>query len=97
MVPSVLCEALSRRLGRTVTLDELGFAVQLLSSHAALDWGADTLITLTDLGRVDLDMERRRILAAATYSVAALAVPEHRLTLTPDGTHQSRHPTQPIT
>jgi transcriptional regulator with XRE-family HTH domain len=74
--PSVLCEALSRRLGRTVTVDELGRAVQLLSSHAALDWHTDALITLTDLAEVDLDMERRRVLAATAYSVAALAVPE---------------------
>ncbi len=75
-VPVVLCEALSRRLGRTVTLDELGLTVQLLSARAALDWRADTLIALTDLGKVDVDMERRLVLAAATYSVAALAVPD---------------------
>jgi hypothetical protein len=76
-IPSgVLCEALSRRLGRTVTLDELGRTVEFLSSRAALDWRADTLITLTDLGKVDLDMERRRVLAAATYFVAAPAVPD---------------------
>ncbi|MFY9807931.1 MAG: helix-turn-helix transcriptional regulator [Pseudonocardiaceae bacterium] len=74
--PAVLCEALSRRLGRTVTLDELGRTVQLLSLRAALDWRADTLIALTDLGKVDVDMERRRVLAAAIYSVAALAVPD---------------------
>ncbi len=74
--PAVLCEALSRRLGRAVTLDELGLTVQLLSSRAALDWRADTLIALTDLGKVDLDMERRRVLAATTYSVAALALPD---------------------
>ncbi len=74
--PAVLCEALSRRPGRTVTLDELGLTVQLLSSLTALDWRADTLIALTDLGKVDVDMERRRVLAAATYSVAALAVPD---------------------
>lgn len=74
--PAVLCEALSRRLGRTVTLDELGITIQLLSLHAALDWRADTLIALTDLGKVDVDMERRRVLAAAAYSVAALAVPD---------------------
>jgi hypothetical protein len=41
-----------------------------------LDWCVDTLIALTDLGKVDVDMERRRVLAAATYSVAALAVPD---------------------
>jgi transcriptional regulator with XRE-family HTH domain len=74
--PAVLCEALSRRLGRTVTLDELGRTVQLLSSRAALDWRADTLIALTDLGKVDVDVERRRVLAATGYSVAALVVPD---------------------
>jgi len=74
--PAVLCEALSRRLGRTVTLDDLELTVQLLSLPAALDWRADTLIALTDLGKVDDDMERRRVLAAAAYSVAALAVPD---------------------
>ncbi|MGH4007385.1 MAG: helix-turn-helix transcriptional regulator [Pseudonocardiaceae bacterium] len=71
---AVLCDALSRRLGRTVTLNELGLAVQLLSAPAALDWRADTLIALADLGKVDVDVERRRVLAAAAYSVAALAV-----------------------
>jgi transcriptional regulator with XRE-family HTH domain len=76
--PTVLCEALSRRLGRTVTLDELGLTVQLLFSRAALDWRADTLLALTDLGKVDLDMERRRVLAATAYSVAALAVPDEQ-------------------
>ncbi|MGH3529616.1 MAG: helix-turn-helix transcriptional regulator, partial [Pseudonocardiaceae bacterium] len=74
--PAVLCAALSRRLGRTVTLDDLGLTVQLLSLHAGLDWRADTLIALGDLGKVDVDMERRRVLAAAAYSVAALAVPD---------------------
>lgn len=28
------------------------------------------------LGKVDVDMERRRVLAATAYSVAALAVPD---------------------
>ena len=73
--PVILCEALSRRLGRTVTLDEIGLTVQSLSSRAAVDWRVDTLIALTNLGKVDIDMERRCVLASATYSVAALAVP----------------------
>jgi hypothetical protein len=74
--PVILCEALSRCLGRTVTPDEIGLTVQSLSSRAVLDWRVDTLIALTDFGKVDVDMERRRVLAAATYSVAALAVPD---------------------
>ncbi|MGA5703304.1 Tat pathway signal protein [Peterkaempfera bronchialis] len=35
----------------------------------------DTLAALTDLGRTDVDMDRRHALAATTYSVAALALP----------------------
>jgi hypothetical protein len=73
--PLILCEALSRRLGRIVTLDEIGLADEALPSGGALDWHADTLIALLDLGRVDVDMERRRLLGAAAYSVAALALP----------------------
>ncbi|MGH3825098.1 MAG: helix-turn-helix transcriptional regulator [Pseudonocardiaceae bacterium] len=74
--PVILCEALTRRLGRTVTLDEVALTVQSLASGAAVDWRVDTLVTLTDLGKADLDMERRRVLTAATYSVAALALPD---------------------
>lgn len=74
--PAVFCEALSHCLGRTVTLDELGLTIQLLSLHAALDWRADTLIALTNLGKVDVDIERRRVLAVAAYSVAAIALPD---------------------
>ena len=73
--PSFLCEALARCLGRVVTLDEIGLAGEATASRAAHDWHADTLIVLADLGRVDVDVERRRLLGAAAYSVAALAVP----------------------
>src|SRR6266498_2407940 len=73
--PVLLCEALSRCLGRVVTLDEIGLADEATASRAALDWRADTLIVLADLGRVDVDADRRRLLGAAAYSVAALALP----------------------
>jgi hypothetical protein len=63
--PVILCEALSRRLGRTVTLDEVGLTV--LVRRAVVDWRVDTLIALTDLRKVDIDMERKRVLVAATY------------------------------
>jgi hypothetical protein len=72
--PVLLCEALSRCLGRVVTLDEIGLAGEA-TSHGRLDWRADTLIVLADLGRLDVDAERRRLLGAAAYSVAALALP----------------------
>jgi hypothetical protein len=72
--PLILSEALSRRLGRPVTLQEIGLGVESLSDDR-VDWCVDTLVALTDLGRVDVDLERRRVLAATVYSVAALAVP----------------------
>ncbi|MGC9667819.1 Tat pathway signal protein [Planosporangium sp. 12N6] len=73
--PVILCEALSRRLGRIVTLDEIGLGVHSTSPSNMLDWEIDTLVALTDLGRVDVDVERRRVLATAAYSVAGLALP----------------------
>ena len=73
--PVILCEALARRLDRIVTLGELGLTVQSWPAPDVLDWGADTLIGLTDLGRVDVDMERRQVLGGAAYSVGALTLP----------------------
>lgn len=73
--PVILAEALSRRLGRVVTIDEIGLAVHASPSGAMLDWDVDTLVALTDLGRADVDLERRYLLVAGTYSVAALALP----------------------
>lgn len=71
--PAVLAEALSRRLGRVVTVAEIGLSGP--QPPVALDWSADTLTTLADLGRGNVDIERRSVLRAAGYSVAALAVP----------------------
>lgn len=73
--PVILCEALSRRLGRVITPEAIGLPVQSTPSRNALGWNADSLAALADLGRDDLDVERRRILGAAAYSVAALALP----------------------
>jgi hypothetical protein len=73
--PVVLCEALSRRLGRVVTLDEIGLTDQFSPPCDALDWRADTLAALANLGRVDVDAGRRRVLAGSVYSVVALAPP----------------------
>lgn len=71
----ILCEVLSRRVGRTITPDEVGFVAEGASSGSALDWRIDTLVELTNLGRVDVDVDRRRVLEGAAYSVAALALP----------------------
>ncbi|MDQ3150472.1 MAG: Tat pathway signal protein [Actinomycetota bacterium] len=73
--PVILAEALSRRLGRVTTVDEIGLVTQTLSSRMRLDWDVDTLMALIDLGRADVDLERRHVLISAAYSVAALAVP----------------------
>jgi hypothetical protein len=71
--PAVLVETLSRRLGRVVTFDDIGLSSP--QPPAPLDWTADTLTTLVELGRGNVDIERRSVLRAAGYSVAALAVP----------------------
>ncbi|MFC0622782.1 hypothetical protein [Kribbella deserti] len=73
LAPAILAEALTRQLRRTVTPDEIGLTAS--STPPGIDWNADTLSTLVDLGRGTLDVERRSILRAAGYSVAALAVP----------------------
>ncbi|MBD0737656.1 Tat pathway signal protein [Streptomyces sp. CBMA29] len=73
--PLVLREALSRRLGRHLTLDEIGLADLSVTAVGALDWRSDALVTLTELGRVEVDEERRRLLSRSAYSLAALALP----------------------
>ncbi|MEU7028875.1 Tat pathway signal protein [Streptomyces sp. NPDC046275] len=73
----ILCETLSRKLGRRITLADIGLPDDSSSDGptAGLDWSADTPTVLADLGSDDLDMDRRQILAAAAYSAAGLAVP----------------------
>lgn len=88
--PEILCEALSRRLGRIVTLDDIGAEGPSSPLLPALDWRADTLLTLADLGKVDVDVERRRVLAGAAYSVAALALPAGTWWANMAERHQSR-------
>ena len=70
-----LVEALSRKLGRTVTLAQVGLASGN-ELPAALD-SADPIGSVIDLGSAELadDVNRRRMLAGAAYSVAALALP----------------------
>jgi tetratricopeptide (TPR) repeat protein len=76
--PLLLCEALSRHLGRNLSLHDLGLdnvAVGDQDAPSGLDWQVDTLTSLAELGRDDVDLERRRVLRAAAYSVAALSLP----------------------
>lgn len=71
--PHILCETLSRRLGRVVTLSQLGLAPVDRALPAASAWEVDTAVALVDLG--DQDMKRRSVLTAPAYSVAHAALP----------------------
>ncbi|WP_371480702.1 Tat pathway signal protein [Kitasatospora sp. NBC_00315] len=72
-VGAFLAEALGRALGgRVVTLEQIGL---IAPAPQKPDWDADTLSALAELGRTDVDVERRRALGVAVYSVAALSLP----------------------
>lgn len=71
---AILRETLSRRLGRPVTLAELGLVGT--SPDLAAEWDADTLTNLVDLRRDNMDRGRRRLLSGAAYSVGGLALPQ---------------------
>lgn len=73
--PAVLAEALSRKVRRTVTLDDLGLATGAKSATVIFDWETDTLTELIELGRMDIDVNRRSALGSITYSAAALLLP----------------------
>ncbi|MFD0416860.1 Tat pathway signal protein [Streptomyces sp. NPDC127108] len=75
IAPAILCEALSRRLKREITSQEAGFAASTSPAQEALDWLADPLIALNDLGS-GVDTDRRRLLAGGVYSAAALVLPD---------------------
>ncbi|WP_406458037.1 Tat pathway signal protein [Streptomyces sp. NBC_00876] len=75
--PRILCETLTRRLGRPITLADIGLESEPARPAAdGSDWGTDTLTMLAALGRDDLDrVHRRQILATSAYSVAGLTIP----------------------
>ncbi|MBU3865381.1 hypothetical protein KN815_15270 [Streptomyces sp. 4503] len=73
--PGYLAEALSRRLGRRITRDELGLGSPPGSEDDSigLTLDFDPIETLTAIGRADVN--RRRFLAASAYSMAAATLP----------------------
>ncbi|MFG2232239.1 Tat pathway signal protein [Streptomyces sp. NPDC048723] len=73
--PAILAATLSRGLGRTVTLADIGLAADGGGEPQPPEWSANTLTTLVDLGGIDLDMDRRRVVVGSAYSVAGLALP----------------------
>lgn len=75
IAPAILCQALSRRLKREITSQEIGFTAATLPAQEALDWRVDPLIALSDLGN-GVNTDRRRLLAGGVYSAAALILPD---------------------
>ncbi|MET8009012.1 Tat pathway signal protein [Streptomyces sp. NPDC005271] len=74
--PHILRETLSRRLGRRLTLADLGLEGEGTGqTDSGSDWSVDPLTVLAELGSDDLDMHRRKLLATAAYSAAGLALP----------------------
>ncbi|MER8119023.1 Tat pathway signal protein [Streptomyces sp. NPDC094031] len=74
--PHILRETLSRRLGRHLTLADLGLEdASAETSDSDSDWNLDPMTVLAELGSDDLDMHRRKLLATAAYSAAGLALP----------------------
>ncbi|XUL99935.1 Tat pathway signal protein [Streptomyces venezuelae ATCC 10712] len=72
----VLRETLSRRLGRPLTLAEIGLAEGDSDTVTESEWDTDTLTTLVALGRHSMDRERRRLLTGAVvYSAGGLVLP----------------------
>ncbi|MEU0843921.1 Tat pathway signal protein [Streptomyces sp. NPDC005962] len=77
----ILCETLSRRLGRVVTPAQIGLApVEAAEPTAARGWdvGRDTVAALVDLGDAYMDMNRRQALKSSAYSLAGATLPPDR-------------------
>ncbi|MGC4971808.1 Tat pathway signal protein [Streptomyces sp. DT199] len=74
--PHILRETLSRRLGRHLTVADLGLEEEPTgTTDTGSDWSVDPLTALAELGSDDLDMHRRKLLSTAAYSAAGLALP----------------------
>ncbi|MFI2906782.1 Tat pathway signal protein [Streptomyces sp. PDY-4] len=71
----ILAETLSRGLGRTITLTDIGLATDDAADPQTPVWSVDTLATLATLGSTDMDIARRQVLAQSAYSVAGLSLP----------------------
>ncbi|MEU1284487.1 tetratricopeptide repeat protein [Kitasatospora sp. NPDC005856] len=68
-----LAQALSKIVGRLVTLDEIGYGEAHPQSLPTLS--TDPVAATTDLGRVLMDINRRDFLQHSVYVSAALALP----------------------
>ncbi|MFB7836078.1 Tat pathway signal protein [Streptomyces sp. NPDC056056] len=69
----ILCETLSRGLGRLVTPAQIGLSLPVPAQPKASEWeGVNTVAALVDLGDDTMHMTRRQVL---TYSAAGAALP----------------------
>jgi hypothetical protein len=72
--------ASSQNVNRFITVENGSAAAAEQTAHglalAGPDWDSDPLAVLSDLGRNDVDVERRQLLEAAAYSAAALVLPD---------------------
>lgn len=74
--PHILRETLSRRLGRSLTLADLGLDGEAAGQRdSGSDWSVEPVTVLAELGSDDLDMHRRKMLATTAYSAAGLFLP----------------------
>jgi hypothetical protein len=70
-VRPLVCEALSRRLGRPVAMASAGLGPAITAQHTS----PDIVTGLIDLGSADMDPTRRAVLGVAGLYSAALAIP----------------------
>ncbi|GLF98139.1 tetratricopeptide repeat protein [Streptomyces yaizuensis] len=71
----IVCETLSRKLGRVVTPADIGLDGADGPGPDADAWETDTLTAITSLGGTAMDPARRKLLATSAYSAAAAALP----------------------
>ncbi|MEU8954853.1 Tat pathway signal protein [Streptomyces sp. NPDC048518] len=92
--PHILRETLSRRLGRRLTLADLGLEEEPTgTTDTGSDWSVDPLTALAELGSDDLDMHRRKLLATAAYSATGVALPATSWWAAAPGAAANRRPT----
>jgi hypothetical protein len=93
--PAFLCEALSRRTRRVITAADIGLSEYETPAAGQVDWDGDTLTELVEFGRQDVDADRRHLLAAATFSLSGLALPDTAWwdRLADQGNHRTRSST----
>ncbi|MFJ9461360.1 tetratricopeptide repeat protein [Kitasatospora sp. NPDC101447] len=85
-----LAQALSKIVGRLVTLDEIGFGD--MHPQEMPELSVDPVAATTDLGRALMDINRRDFLQQAVYVSAALALPLHYDHEAVDRTLRARRP-----